>query len=100
MLLGLCRISTQVLLGVGVPEHGVSGGFDNLASSLNVLLQHSEIIQVFGEERKGKERKGKERKGKERKGKERKGKERKGLSASIDEKASMIPGCPGAALHY
>jgi len=66
-------------------------------------------IQVFsegkekerkGKERKGKERKGKERKGKERKGKERKGKERKRLSASINEKASMIPGCPGAALHY
>jgi len=47
MLLGLCRISTQVLLGVGVPEHGVSGGFHNLASSLNVLLQYSAIISGF-----------------------------------------------------
>ncbi len=57
-----------------------------------------------GKERKGKERKGKERKGKERKGKERKGKERKGkerkekkrprLSALINEKPSIKPGCP------
>jgi len=52
-----------------------------------------------GKERKGK-RKGKERKGQDRKGKERKGKGRKRLSASINEKPSMIPGCPGAALHY
>ncbi len=43
--MGLCRISTQVLLSVGIPEHGVSDSFHNFASGLNVLLQHSTVKQ-------------------------------------------------------
>ncbi len=56
-------------------------------------------FQVFSKELLSeKEGKGREGKGREGKGREGKGRER--LSASINEKPSMIPGCPGAALHY
>jgi len=48
------------------------------------------------QKRKGREGKEREGKGKERKGKERKGKEY-AFRRQLNEKANIIPGCPGDA---
>ncbi len=62
----------------------------------SLLSSHPSILKRKEETRRIK--KGKERKGKERKGKERKGKEGYAFWRQLNEKPSIIPGCPGSAL--